>query len=198
VLLCTAPRGTAAYALAMTRTEHPLRDSPRPRAPTVLDIEASGFGRDSYPIEVGYVLPDGGSYCSLIRPAPGWAHWDATAERVHRISRDTLLQHGRSVANVAARLNAELQGQTVYCDGWAHDYTWLGALFEAAALAPAFRLENLRALLTDREASMWGVLKQQVATEMRLQRHRASADAKVLQQTLMRLRAPLPAPPLRP
>ena len=36
--------------------------------PTILDLEASGFGRDSYPIEVGYVLPDGSSFCSLIRP----------------------------------------------------------------------------------------------------------------------------------
>ena len=27
--------------------------------PAVLDIEASGFGRDSFPVEVGFVLPDG-------------------------------------------------------------------------------------------------------------------------------------------
>ena len=41
-----------------------------PRAfepPAVLDIEASGFGVGSYPIEVGFVLPDGQSYCSLLR-----------------------------------------------------------------------------------------------------------------------------------
>ena len=27
--------------------------------PAILDIEASGFGRGSYPIEIGYYLPDG-------------------------------------------------------------------------------------------------------------------------------------------
>jgi hypothetical protein len=49
-------------------------------APPVLDIEASGFGRDSFPIEVGYVLGNSESFCCLIRPAPEWTHWDATAE----------------------------------------------------------------------------------------------------------------------
>jgi len=47
-------------------------------------------------------------------------------------------------------------------------------------------VDNLRALLTDREAAFWGIVKQQVTTELRLQRHRASSDAKVLQRTLMR------------
>ena len=65
-------------------------------------------------------------------------------------------------------------------------------LFDAAGLTPSFRLDNLRALLTDREAAFWAVVKQQVATEMRLQRHRASSDAKLLQRTLQRLRTPLP------
>ena len=27
--------------------------------PIVIDVEASGFGKGSYPIEVGVVLPDG-------------------------------------------------------------------------------------------------------------------------------------------
>ena len=162
-----------------------------PDPPAVLDIEASGFGRDSYPVEIGFVLPDGQSYCTLIRPVPGWTHWDPLAEQVHRIPLATVLRHGRDVREVATRLNERLAGLTVYCDGWAHDYAWLGTLFEAAGLQPTFRLENLRVLLSEREASVWAVVKQQVRTEMRLQRHRASADAKVLQRTLMRLRAPL-------
>ena len=63
-------------------------------------------------------------------------------------------------------------------------------------MTPAFKLDNLRALLTDREAASWAVVKEQVATEMRLQRHRASSDAKLLQQTLVRLRVPSPEPSL--
>ncbi len=166
--------------------------TPLSDVPAVLDLEASGFGRDSYPIEVGYVLPDGQTYCTLIRPEAGWTHWDPAAERIHHISRQAVLQHGRPCIDVARRLNEQLAGQTVYSDGWAHDYPWLGALFDAAELTPSFKLDNLRALLSDQEANHWHVVKQQVSRELRLQRHRASADAKLLQMTLRRLRMTLP------
>ena len=53
--------------------------------------------------------------------------------------------------------------------------------------------ENLRVLLSEREAAYWDFLKRQVTQELRLQRHRASSDAKILQRTLMRLREPLPS-----
>ena len=163
--------------------------------PAVLAIEASGFGPDSHPVEVGFVLADGRSYCTLIRPALAWTHWDPAAEAAHRIPLATVLQHGRDVVEVATQLNALLHGLTMYCDGWAHDQAWLGVLFEAAGLTPSFKLDNLRALLTDQEAAFWTIVKTQVTTEMRLQRHRASSDAKILQRTLMRLRAPLPQRP---
>ena len=169
-----------------------LSVEPTLEAPAVLDIEASGFGSESYPIEVGFVLSDGQSYCTLIRPAPNWTHWDPAAQKVHHIKLETVIQHGRDVVEVATQLNERLHGLTVYCDGWAHDYVWLGVLFEAAGQSPSFKLENLRALLTEQEAAFWRVVKTQVTTEMRLPRHRASSDAKVLQRTLMRLRAPLP------
>lgn len=164
-------------------------------APAVMDIEASGFGQSSYPIEIGFVLASGETYCSLIRPEPDWTHWDADAERLHRITQETTRKHGRGAREIAELLNERLRGLTLYCDGWAHDYVWLNVLFEAAALSPSFRLDNLRALLTEREAAHWEIVKKQVTTEMRLQRHRASSDAKILQRTLMRLRAPLPSPP---
>ena len=178
---------THAPAIAIAIATEPALD-----APAVMDIEASGFGRDSYPVEVGFVLPDGQAYCTLIRPAPAWTHWDPAAEAVHRIPLATVIRHGRDVREVATQLNERLQGLTLYCDGWAHDSVWLRVLFEAAGLTPAFKLDNLRALLTDQEAAFWSVLKTQVTTEMRLPRHRASSDAKILQRTLMRLRAPLP------
>ncbi len=159
--------------------------------PAILDMEASGFGAHSYPVEVGYVLGDGRTFCTLIRPEAHWTHWDAQAELTHHISRPTALSHGRPARDVAAHLNTELQGLTLYSDGWAHDYTWLGVLFEAAGLSPHFRLDNLRAVLSDDEADHWHDVKDQVTREQGLQgspRHRASADARVLQLTLARLR----------
>ena len=158
-------------------------------------MEGSGTGPASVPIEVGFVLPDGSSYCTLIRPPAGWSHWDATAERMHRIARETTVTHGRTVAEVAAQLNLRLAGRTLYCEAWAQADDWLGLLFSAAGIAPDFRVESLRVLLSVREAAAWPVLQRQVASEMRLQRHRASSDAKILQYTLARLRGPLPAPP---
>jgi hypothetical protein len=154
----------------------------------MLDIEASGFGRNSYPIEVGYVLPDGQAFCTLIRPEPEWTHWDPAAERLHRISRDLVLTRGRPATEVARLLNARLLGQTVYSDGWANDYSWIGALFDVAEMTPGFRVENLRALLQEAEADRWHAVKQQITEELGMQRHRASTDARVLQLTLQRLR----------
>lgn len=161
----------------------------------MLSMEASGSGPDSFPVEVGFVLPDGASYCTLIRPPAHWTHWDAKAERVHRIAREMAVTHGRGLAEVAGQLNARLADRTIYCDGQSQAQAWLRTLFDAAGSAPAFALEDFRALLTPREIAVWPVLQRQVANEMHLQRHRASADAKILQHTLVRLRAPLPAPP---
>ena len=157
-------------------------------APAILDLEASGFGRHSYPIEVGYVLPDGSSYCSLIRPAAHWIHWDPVAESVHHIPRDTLERHGRSAGEVARQLNDGLRGRTVFSDGWAHDYPWLAALFEEAGVAAAFRLESLRKLLSEDEAQAWAAAREAVGREVQDPRHRASADARMLQLTVMRVR----------
>jgi len=157
-------------------------------APAFLDIEASGFGRHSYPIEVGYVLPDGSSFCSLIRPAPHWTHWDPEAEKIHLIRRDMLAQHGRSATEVARLLNERLRGRTVFSDGWAHDYPWLAALYEEAEMVPSFKLDSLRSLLTEREAREWQATQLLMSHSMVGERHRASADARLLQSTLMRLR----------
>ena len=156
-------------------------------APCVLDIEASGFGRNSYPIEVGYVLPDGRARCTLIRPLPEWTHWDAGAEQVHHITGDTLIEHGRSAAEVTAMLNDDLAGQTVYCDGWAHDYAWLGALFEAADRRPLFKLESVVSLLDEERLQHLQVAQQQAMSDLGLARHRASSDARALQLALSRL-----------
>ena len=80
-----------------------------------------------------------------------------------------------------------MHGQTIYTDGWANDYSWIGALFDAADLSPSFHMENLRALLSDDDAAHWHQIKDQVGRELNLRRHRASADARLLQMTLRRL-----------
>jgi hypothetical protein len=154
-----------------------------------IDLEASGFGASSYPIEVGFVRDDGLSGCTLIRPLPEWTHWDEAAARVHGIGRDALQRHGRPPARVAAMLNGALAGRTVYCDGWAHDYPWLARLFDAAGCTPAFRLESAVALIdgsVDDQLALQrlGDACRRARATLGGARHRASADARALQWAL--------------
>jgi hypothetical protein len=158
-----------------------------PRVPIVLDLEASGFGSNSYPIEVGFALPNGRLECTLIRPEPEWTHWDESAYAVHGISRELLLAFGKPVDQVALWLNKHLKGMTVYSDAWGHDYAWLAVLFDAANLAPSFKLDHLASIMPECEAARWNQLHQEIELELGLKRHRASNDALMLQRTWVRL-----------
>jgi hypothetical protein len=174
-------------AISADRDPAAENDSEHASLPCVLDIEASGFGRGSYPIEIGFVLPDGTAYCTLIVPDASWTHWDGDAERMHGISRSLLQRHGRSAQEVAVELNHRLAGRTVYCDNWAHDYTWLHRLFESADIAPSFRLRHLRELMTENAAEHFDDAREVVARNLQLRRHRASSDARVLQLSLAKV-----------
>jgi hypothetical protein len=83
------------------------------KAISVVDIEASGFGRDSYPIEIGIVLADGSHYQALVRPEAGWQHWDKSAQDVHGISRSDLFKYGRSVFQISREINEICAGSVL-------------------------------------------------------------------------------------
>ena len=114
-----------------------------PGLPHVIDVEASGFGPGSYPIEVGLAMGNGARCCELIRPEPGWNHWDLRAEALHGLSRTLLKARGRAVSEVADTLNQMLGRHTVYSDAWGADIAWLGRLFDAADSVMSFRLESI-------------------------------------------------------
>lgn len=156
--------------------------------PVIIDIEASGFGRGSYPIEVGFVLPDGQTYCTLIRPEPDWQHWDASAEKIHGVDRSVLQVHGKPVDEVCRQINERLRGSSVYTDGWTNDYSWLGRLYDAAGNVPTFRLKDLRELLDEPQMAIWHPTRDEVEARLQLRRHRASTDARILQETLREVR----------
>lgn len=156
--------------------------------PIIIDIEASGFGRGSYPIEIGLALADGIRHCYLITPARTWRHWDAGAEQVHGISRELLLGHGRPIRDVAWRLNELLQGRTAYSDAWSHDMSWLGKLFDEADVLQSFRIGDIAELLDEDQRRVWHGIKQEVIEALGEPRHRASGDARILQETWRRLR----------
>lgn len=154
--------------------------------PPIIDIEASGFGSTSYPIEVGVVLENDRKFCSLILPAADWTHWDPAAEKMHGISRDILQSHGKPLREVAAQLNAMLEGRTLYSDGWVVDKPWLTTLFHAARINMAFHVSPLELILSEFQMTHWHLTKDRVIGEMAARRHRASYDAWAIQQTYNR------------
>ncbi len=161
----------------------------RPNArPYIIDIEASGFGPHSYPIEVGVVLEPGTKFCSLITPEPGWTHWDDSAEKVHRVSRDILEAYGRPAVQVANSLNELLGSATVYSDGWVVDQPWLIQLFSRTRVRQQFSISPLEMILSEAQMAVWHEVKDRVVRELALTRHRASFDAMIIQETYFRTR----------
>ena len=160
----------------------------RSNTPIIVDIEASGFGAESYPIEIGLIDESGNRFCSLIKPQEDWTHWAESAEAVHGIPRQDLFTHGNDPREIAIEINRRLEGKTVYSDGWAHDYPWLRKLFYAALKEPEFRFSPIEMILTEAQIGIWDQTKQQVLKETTCPRHRASTDAYVIQQTWLRSR----------
>ena len=154
-----------------------------PRTPIIIDVEASGFGGTSYPIEIGVALEDESKYCSLIMPAPDWTHWDDSAESVHRIARDILENYGKPIQEVAAELNQRFAGKTLYTDGWVVDKPWLIRLFHAAGIEMKFSVSALEMILTEQQMERWHTTKDKILADVKERRHRASFDAWVIQET---------------
>ena len=154
---------------------------------TFIDVEASGLGVGSYPIEVGVAMADTSMHCTLIRPDDDWIHWDNQAEDLHGITREILLVNGKSILKVAMLLNEWLDGQTVYSDAWGNDSCWLGLLFERASLQQRFKIDSVVSLLSQEQMELWHPKKIEVTKRMDLKRHRASSDALILQKTLLEL-----------
>ncbi len=154
--------------------------------PTILDVEASGSGPGSYPIEVGVATGDGKTHCFLIKPAAQWLHWDDTEEANHQLSRDILLAAGKEPQDVALSLNTILKGQVVYCEKWGMAMTWMSLLYYSARVPQLFTIEALQSLARRPAADTWNRLRQEVLMELNPQRRRASTDALVLQRTYLR------------
>jgi hypothetical protein len=154
--------------------------------PIIIDVEASGFGGMSYPIEVGVAMDDDTQYCSLILPAPEWEHWDSDAEKVHQIDRDTLEAHGKPMQEVAANLNELLEGKTLYSDGWVVDKPWLTTLFHKAQMPMSFSVSPLEMILSEQQMERWHETKDRILAEVTERRHRASFDAWIIQETYKR------------
>ncbi len=159
-----------------------------PQCPCIIDIEASGFGSHSYPIEIGVVKADGSRYCSLIAPQADWVHWSDQAESVHGISRDCVVEKGKSARLVCQELNRFLGSVSAYSDAWVHDSPWLNRLFWAGGCYPEFHLSPIELITSEDQLMLWDETKRNLTHQLKIHRHRASADAFLIQQTWLMTR----------
>jgi hypothetical protein len=172
-----------------------------------LDFEASSLSNQSYPIEVGWVFEDGREADYLIRPAPAWTEWDASAEEVHGISRERLLAEGAPHDVVCDRLVELFAGNVVYASSPPWDGKWLSMLLRAAGRPrhllrlrdseEAF-VEAARVRLgegADEAAVAEAIAMARALVEARPTAHRALADARREWEIWRQVRGPLSRTP---
>jgi DNA polymerase III epsilon subunit-like protein len=148
-----------------------------------IDVEASGLGVGSWPIEIGLAWFDADetikTWSSLIRPSPDWHMdgWDHNAEDIHGLSIEDLQDapHAFDVANeflafVSAR-------KFVVSDSPAFDGSWINVLLEESISTHRIDLVNFRNCtdkMSDQAAKhMRDFLDQSVIL------HRAGPDARI-------------------
>lgn len=139
-----------------------------------MDIEASGLGPLSYPIEIAWKCGLTGANDSfLINPETGynWTDWDSTAEELHRITVDELLSEGISVKEACERLNNRLEGKTVTTDAFDFDYFWIRRLYESAMMNPSFEMQGIDKVLEGGQ-----LIQYRLVANAQVRTHRAMAD----------------------
>ena len=152
----------------------------------VIDIEASGLGSNSYPIEIGIVLSNGKTYESLIQPATEWTHWDCEAENLHGISRQQLLLQGKQAKLVCLELNNLCYGKRLYSDCWVYDFAWLNKLFGQAGIAMTFSCSPIESILSEEQLKSWPSFKRDYIQHSGIAPHRALNDAVIISEILER------------
>jgi len=149
-----------------------------------LDFEASSLSKQSYPIEVGWVSEGGSEEGYLIKPAPGWTEWDATAEAVHGISREQLEREGTAHDMVCTRLVEVFEGNVVYASAPSWDGHWLSMLLRAAGRPRhLLRLKDSQTVFLEAATARGGPTAERIARARQVIEtgpvaHRAVADAR--------------------
>lgn len=116
-----------------------------------IDLEASGLGAASWPIEVGWCFPGSEPEAFLIAPAENWLDeaWDEQAEALHGVSQKTLQKKGEPINDVCRHLNKALAGADVFSDAPDWDAFWLYRLFSASDEKQGFPLKDFGELLRE-------------------------------------------------
>jgi len=152
--------------------------------PTFIDIEASGLGNTSFPIEVAWNDSEGIIINRLVKPVADWTSWDPEAERVHGITRAELDVDGISPAELCSLIRDSLSGSTAYSDAPELERFWLKRLFQAGEgvdcpilILGVSKVPEIRKACYER--GLYDRLKKQAVDEVGTV-HRADADVSIL------------------
>ncbi len=151
----------------------------------LIDIEASGLGLDSYPIEIA-ILINKKMFSWLIAPEKSWRHWDAAAENLHGISREILISQGKAARLVAEAINEAMVGTNglLYSDAAEWDVDWIRTLFSAVGAIPEFHILPVSDLFTDTEFRRFQCKYDEIAGSGKYRRHRAEPDIWMIHEAL--------------
>ena len=141
-----------------------------------IDIEASGLHLDSYPIEIAVLDHNHTIHEWLIKPLADWTYWDPHAERIHGISRSTLLAQGTDPATVATELNSFFHGKVLYSDAQQWDLMWTQILFYDTGIKLKFEVHPIQSLMSPMQATAFARHKERLSVEGGI-KHRAADDA---------------------
>ncbi|VUD58823.1 hypothetical protein TDB9533_02520 [Thalassocella blandensis] len=150
----------------------------------IIDVEASGFSSDSYPVEIGIMLGSGASFEAIIKPTEDWTHWCEEAQGIHGLSRAFLHEFGQDVRVLCEHLNDFCEDQTLYSDAWVWDSFWINRLYAAAGMRPSFTCSPLEYFLSEQHVDEWLDYKRLYAKQLKLPQHRALNDAKIIANIL--------------
>jgi len=130
--------------------------------PLFLDIEASSYDDDAFPVSLAWSLPDGRIKTVLVMPDESW-----NLDEVERLPFD--IQHyydqGFSTSDIAHEINIDLDGSTVYVDGIDPDELWLEKIFEACGIEPTFELARMDDLFIGHEYASQLEIKNAIAQQ---------------------------------
>lgn len=145
----------------------------------VIDFEASGLSKQSYPIEVG--LTNGEiEYSALIKPMDHWRHWDYSAQAIHHIGRPNLVSDGKNAAVVASELLGLIGSDLVQWDGF-----WLNVLLSDNSQSKIFQLLDIKDLLDDFNVlEVYLKIKETMEKSGDYTLHRALDDARIIWHSL--------------
>ena len=163
--------------------------------PIFIDVEASSFSGNSYPIEIAWNNPDAVIENHLINPycIKEWIDWDPASQAVHGLNRNYLSNHGEDPFIVAKRMNDFLSGVDVYSDAAEYDVFWIDQLFKATGLERKFPVRDFFSLLPDEVTNGYYMSSHSILSDYQIKArkrsgvaaHRASHDVKYLIELYM-------------